>query len=177
MIPIWWITYCVNKWTHKTYLVLYWVTIMKKKLKFIDFCNSSLCIQVAPRSHNFWNKWSWGLCVMPIWRITYNVNKCTHKTYLVMYLVTILKKVLKFVDFWFTDLCTQVAPRSQDFWNKWSWGLCVMYLVTIMKKNSQICRFLIVLHYNGMTEKPHDHLFENSGQNAITSHKRKNTQW
>ena len=40
----------------------------------------------------FWTKWSRSLCVIPIWWITYNVNKLTHMTYLVMYLDTIKRR-------------------------------------------------------------------------------------
>ena len=141
-----------------------------EKIKFVDFCLlTSLCTQVPPRCLDFWNKWSWGLCVIPIWWITYSVNKLTHITYLVMYLVTIIKnKKIKFVNFCLlTNLCTQVAPRCLDFWNKWSWGLCViliwwitynvdklthitylvMYLVTLIRKKSNLSIFARLLVY------------------------------
>ena len=47
-------------------------------------------------------------------------NTLTHKTYLVMYLVTITKKkqICRFCPF--TSLRTQVAPICPDFCNKWS---------------------------------------------------------
>ena len=40
----------------------------------------------APKCPDFCNKWSWCHCVIPIWWITYGVNKSTGITYLVMYL-------------------------------------------------------------------------------------------
>ena len=169
VIPIWWIAYNVNKLTHIIYLGMYLVTIIKKIIKFVNFFMlTNLCTQVA-RCLDFWTKWSGGLCVIPIWWVTYNVNKSTHKTYLVMYLVTILKKKkIKFVDFCLlTNLCTQVAPRCLDLWTKWSWGLCVipiwwiaynvnklthiiylvMYLVTIIKKIIKFVDFSCLLIY------------------------------
>ena len=88
VIPVWWIIYSVNRLTQKPYLVKYLVTIVKKKLKFVDFCLLQFmdpsCI---PRCLDFWNKWSWVFCVIPVWWITYSVNKLTHKPYLVKYLV------------------------------------------------------------------------------------------
>ena len=100
----------------------------KEKLKFVDICLlTSLSTQIAPSCHDFWNKWSRGLCVTPIWWVTYRGNKVTHKSYLVMYLVTIIKEKLKFVDFCLlSGLSTQVTSSCLDFWNKWSWGLCVI---------------------------------------------------
>ena len=74
---------------------------------------------------DFWNKWSWGLCVTQIWCITYNVNRLTHMTLPVLYLVTIINKKLEFVDFFsyqFMHPCCTQMPRS---WNKWSWDLFV----------------------------------------------------
>ena len=187
LIPLWWITYNVNKLTHITYLVMYFVTIIKQKFRFVDFrMLTNLLTKVAPRCTYFWNKWSWGLYVIPLWQITYNVNKLTHITYLVMYLVTIIKKQLKCVDFCLlTRLCAKVAPRRPDFWNKWSWGLyviliwritynvnksthttyLVMYLVTIIK---QKFRFAIFACFPVYAPKLHPdaHTFEINGHEA-----------
>ena len=170
---------------------MYLVTIIKKIIKFVDFFMlTNLCTQVA-RCLDFWTKWSWGLCVIPIWWVTYNVNKLTHKTYLVMYLVTIIKKKIKFVDFCLpTNLCVQVAPRCLDFWNKLSWGLCVipiwwitynvnkmthitylvMYLVTIIKeKKSNLSIFACLLIYAPGLH-PYAMTFELNGHEASVSY-------
>ena len=96
VIPLWWITYNVIKLTNINYLVMYLVAIVKKKTHICRFLLSYQFMQVAPRRHDFWYKCSWGICVIPLWWITYNVNKLTHITCLAMYLVTIIKK-LKFV--------------------------------------------------------------------------------
>ena len=72
--------------------------------------------QVAPWCHNFSNKWSWGLYVIPILWVTYRGNKLTHKTYLVMYSVTII--MIQTQICWFSlayNLGTHVAPRCTTF--------------------------------------------------------------
>ena len=162
---MWWITYNVNKLTHKSYLLMYLVTIIKKKVKFVNFAFLPVYApQVVPRCPDFWNKWSWGLCLILMLWITYSVNKLTHKTYLEMYLVTIIKKKVKFVNFAFLLVN---APRCPDFWNKWSRGLCLipmlwiaysvnklthkiylaMYLVTIIKKKVKFVNFAFLPVY------------------------------
>ena len=142
---------------------MYLVTIIKKNPQICRFyLHTSLCTQVASRCHDFWNKWSWGLCVTPILWITCNMNKLTHITNLAMYLITIIKKNPQICRFYLhTSLCTQVASRCHDFWNKWSWGLCVtpilwitcnmnklthitnlaMYLITIIKTKLKFVDF------------------------------------
>ena len=193
MISIWWITYNENKLTHITYLIMYLVTIIKKKIKFVIFCLlTNLCTHVAPRCLDVWTKWSWGLCVILIWWITYNVNKLTHITYLVMYLVTIIKnKKIKFVNFCLlTNLCTQVAPRCLDFWTKWSWCLCVipvwwitynvnklthttylvMYLVTIIKKKKSNLSIFACLQIYAPMLHPDALTFEINGHKASVWH-------
>ena len=112
VIPVWWITNNVNKLTHITYLVMYFVTTIKNQICRFLLAYSNLCTQVASRCLDFWTKWSWGLCVIPIWWIRYNVNKLTHIAYLVMYLVTIIKKKIKFVDF---CLLTNLWPDALTF--------------------------------------------------------------
>ena len=115
VIPKWWITYSVNKLTHKTYLVMYLVTIIKKITRIFRCCLlTSLCPQVALRRHHFWTTWSWGLWLKPILRITYGLNKLTHKTYLLMYLVTIIKKKLK-KNLLAYQVKPEVAPRCPTF--------------------------------------------------------------
>ena len=87
----------------------------------------SLCTQVAPRCLDFWTKWSWSLCVIPIWWISYNVNKSTRITHLVMYLVTIIKKKNQICRFllasWMTTfLCTRPVIANL---NRYTFYICV----------------------------------------------------
>ena len=91
----------------------------KEKLRFVDFC---FLTSLMHRSCLYiWTKWSWGLCVIPIWWITCIMNKLTNITYLAIYLVTIKKKKLRFVDFCLLSrLCSQIAPSCLNFWTKWS---------------------------------------------------------
>ena len=96
---IWWITYNVNKLDRRTYLVMYLVTIIKKKTEICRFLLAYKFMQVESRCPDFQNKWSWGLCVIPIWCMSYNVNKLTHISYLVMYLVTMIKMNTKICRF------------------------------------------------------------------------------
>ena len=98
-------TYNVNKWTHIIHLVMYLVTMIKINTQIWRFFPYKF-MQVAPINPDFWNKWSWGLCVIPIRWITYNVNTLTHITYLVMYLVAIIKKKTQSCRFFLlTGLC------------------------------------------------------------------------
>ena len=166
VIPIWWITHNVYKLTHITYLVLYLVTIIKKeKIKFVDFCLLvNLFTEVAPRCLDFCTKRSWGICVIPLWWIAYNMNKLTH-TNLSGNVFGYNHKKIKFIDFCLlTNLCTHVAPRCLGFWTKWSWGICVipiwwithnvyklthitylvLYLVTIIKKKIKFVDFCLL---------------------------------
>ena len=94
VIPIWWITYNVNKLTHITYLVMYLVTIIEKKksnlsifayliIYALKFHPNALTFELNRHEVSLW---------YPIWWITYSVNKLNHITHLVMYLVTIIKK-------------------------------------------------------------------------------------
>ena len=151
VIPIWCITYNVNKLTHITNLVMLGLQSWRNNSILSIFACFRLWTKVAPRCPNFWRKWSWGFFLIPIWWTTYIVRKLTHITYLVMYLVTIVMKKLKFVGF---CLFQKGEPRCPDFSNKWSWGLCliarwwitynknklnyklylVMYLVKIVKQ-------------------------------------------
>ena len=157
VIPIWWITCSVNKLTYITYMVMYFVTIFKKN----QICRTT-------EMPVFWNKWSWGLCVIPTWQVTYIVNTFTHISYPALFLVTIIKTKTHVCRFLLAySFCTQVAPRCPDFGIKWSWGLCViptwqptynvnklthktylaLYLVTIIKTKTQVCRFLLELQF------------------------------
>ena len=144
-----------------------------------------LYIQVAAICPDFWNKWSWGFCVIPLWWITCSLNKSTHKTYLVMYLVIIINRNTNLTIYACNSLYNQVAARCPDFWNKWSWGFCViplwwitcslnklthktylvMYLVTIIKIKSQICRFMFVTVYITKLQ-PDAQTFEINGHEA-----------
>ena len=169
VIPICWLPYHVNKLTHITYLIMYLVAIIKKKKSNLSiFACFPVFSLVAHRCHDFWNKWSWGLCVIPIWWITYNGNKLTHITYLVMYMVAIIKqKKPNLSIFACLPVFSLVASRCHNFWNKWSWWLCViptgwlpyhvkkltditnlvMYLVTIMKKKIKFVDFCLLTSF------------------------------
>ena len=113
MIPRCWITYNVNKLTHITYLVIFLVTIIKEKTRFYRFfLTHQFMHPSSPRCHHFWNKWSWGLCVILIWWITYHVNKLIYTTYLCMYSVTIIKKNSNLSMF---SWLPSYAPRRETF--------------------------------------------------------------
>ena len=100
--------------------------VHKWKNKLVDFCLfTNLWPIFAPRCSDFWNKWSWGLCLIPMLWITYSVNKLTHKTYLVNvfgYNVTIIKKNLNFsillaYQFMHTDAPTfDINGRDASLW-------------------------------------------------------------
>ena len=99
------------------------------KVKNSNLSTFSWLPSYAPRctqTRDFWTKWSWGLCVIPIWWITCNVNKLIYITYLCMYSVTIIKEKLKFVDFSWLPSYAPRSTQTRDFWTKWSWGLCVI---------------------------------------------------
>ena len=167
VIPLWWNTCSLNKLTHKIYLVMYLVIIINKKSNLTIYVCNDLYNQVAARCPYLWNKWSWGFCVIPLWWITCSLNKLTDKISLVMYLVIIINKKLNLTIYVCNCLYNQVAARCPDFWNKWSWGFCVIplwfityclnklayktylvrYLVSIIKIKSQICRFMLVTVY------------------------------
>ena len=112
----------------------------------------SLCSQLAPRCLNFWNKWSWCLCVIPTWRVTYNVNKWTHMSYLVVLLVTIIKTKTRVCRFLLAySLYPQTSTRYPDFWSKWSIGLCLIptwrmtYNVNKLTRKTFMALFLVTI--------------------------------
>ena len=78
--------------------------------------------------HDFWNIWSWGFCVVPLWWMTCEMIKNVQFVQQRMHLDILLQRNLVFWDicgyFW-----KKLARASHpDFWNKWSWGLCVVPL-------------------------------------------------
>ena len=87
---------------------------------FQDKC----CIQMP----DFWNKLSWGLCVIPLCCNAYCMNERTHITQLVTYLGSPIKKPRNLALFWFPSFYSSCCILMPDFWNKWSWGLCVITL-------------------------------------------------
>ena len=71
-------------------------------LAFFRF--SSFHFTCCTQMPDFWNKWSWGLCVIPLWCNTYIMNKWTHITQLMTYLGTPLNKKHEFGAFSFSSI-------------------------------------------------------------------------
>ena len=158
----------MNKWTDITYLVAYLVTIIKKNSNLLDFCMVTVFSLVALRCHDIYNKWLWCLCVISTCWMSYYVNKLSHKTCLVMFWVTSIRKKSNLSIFGCLPVFCHVTLRCHDFWNKLSWRLCVipiccipyhvnkwthttylvMYLVAIIKKKKQICRVLLAYRFS-----------------------------
>ena len=108
MIPLWWITYNMNKLTHLTYLVMYLVTIRKKKAQFWRILLAYiLCSQIAPWCPIFEINGREASLWCQKWWITWNMSKLTHITYLIKYLVTIIKKNSNLLIF----ACPVYAPK------------------------------------------------------------------
>ena len=131
------------------------------------YAGNSLYNQVAARCPNFWNKWSWGFCVIPLWWIICSLNKLTHNTYLVMYLVTIIKITSQICRFIFvTVYITKLQPDAPTFeingheasvwyhydelhafWTNWPKNLSGSVFGYNHKQKTQIWRLTLVTVY------------------------------
>ena len=114
LILLWYNTYIMNKLTSITQLVTYLGPQYKKKLEFGAFLCYSFYGTSCTQMPDFWNKWSYDLCLIPLWLRTYIINKLTRATQLVTHLGPQYKKKLEFGTFlcysFHGNSCTQM-PR------------------------------------------------------------------
>ena len=77
---------------------------------------------------DFFNKWSWGFCVVLLLCQAYKKTQSEQFTLLATYLGVLKIYSLSFNDFCLYFRANMASHSCNGFYNKWSWGFCVVPL-------------------------------------------------